>query len=220
MLRIAILVLVSVVAVCSCMSPPNQYLHKEGVLARAVVTSLEQTGTFINHQPVCDIGLSIQPPGGGEPFSSSIRQVVLLTDIPKLQPGTVLTVRYDVRDHSKAFIEGAGEPPSVSNEQAETMALAGQSLFLELSAPGVADSYAAVVLAFEPLGVHMNGDNPLAVMTVKVLPAGGGYYDAKITAVFGQSNLPKYQPGHEIYVLVDKKDPQRVTVDHARMHIP
>ncbi|MCL2778776.1 MAG: hypothetical protein FWD73_12310 [Polyangiaceae bacterium] len=218
MLRIiAILILASVITACSFMNPPNQYLLTEGVRARAAVTSLEQTGTFINHQPECDIGLSIQPPEGGEPFPSSIRRVVLLTDIPKLQPGTVLTVFYDARDRSKALIVGIGEPPSVSKEQAQAMALAGQDLLRELSAPGVADSYAAVVLAFEPLGIHINGDNPLAVMTVKVLPAGGGSYDAKITAVFGQSNLPKYQPGREIYVLVDKKNPQRVTVDRARM---
>ena len=218
MLRVV--ALISVVTACSCMTPPNQYLLKEGVRARAVVTTLDQTGTFINNQPECDVGLSIQPPEGGEPFNSSIRQVVLLTDIPKLQPGTVLTVRYDVRDRSKAFIEGTGEPPSVSEKQAHTMAMAGQNLFLELTAPGAADSYPAVVLAFESLGVYVNGKNPLAVMTVKIVPPGQEAYNAKITAVFGEKNVPTYQSGHEIYVLVDKKDPQRVTVDHARTPVP
>jgi hypothetical protein len=197
---------------------PNAHLLEDGAQAPATVKSIEQTGQFINDNPVCKITLNVTPKGSA-PFVTSVEQVVLLTQLPQLQPGAVLTVRYDERDHAKAIIQAFGALPTLSEDEARQVAVAASALRTELNAPGAAVEATGVVMRFDETGVFVNGPNPLAVVTVKVLPSGGAPYEATIRGVFASSSLPKYQPGREVHLRVDPKDPSRVTFDTARMQV-
>jgi hypothetical protein len=71
------------------------------------VTSINQTGTFLNHMPQCQIGVRVEPAFGAS-FDAVVLTVVQLVQIPQYQPGAVVTVRYDPQDLSKVMIERLG----------------------------------------------------------------------------------------------------------------
>lgn len=185
-----------------------------GVSARAVITNLEQTGTLINNQPRCHIHLRVEPKDQ-PPFTARVTQVILLTQIPQFQPGAVVTVRYDPSDRTKVAIQAFGH---VAIDEAEATAMIAKSERLltalnDLNGPGAGKAASAIVTAFKPTGVTVNGQNPLAVVEVKVLPSGGTPFDAAITGVFGAEGLHKYQPGKTVEVRYDPADPSRVSFD-------
>lgn len=184
-------------------------LVRTGQQARAVITSLDQTGTYINEQPKCRIGLRVEP-ASGAPFETSAVQVVLLTQIPQFQPGQVVTVRFDPADHAQVAIEALGHV-TVTEADARRLIEDAERLRERLSQMGTPAS--AVVTAFTPTGINVNGDNPLARVSLKVLPAGGQPFDSTLVGVFGQEGLHKYQPGKTIQVRFDPADPGQVTVD-------
>lgn len=198
--------------------PANEHLLQDGVRARATVVSITETGSTINNRPVCDIVVRVEPTNGAA-YQTTVRKVVALTQIPQLQPGNPVTVRYDPNDPKQVLIEALGEPPptpSLSAADAQRMAAEGQALLEELNADGRGVAATAVVMRFEPTGVEVNGDNPLAVITAKVLPPDGAAYDARIVGVFARAGLAKYEPGKEIHVRFDPRQRQRVVFDLAK----
>lgn len=188
-----------------------------GVSARATVTSLDQTGTTINDQPKCRIGLLVEPKDGA-PFAATTTQLVLLTQIPQFQPGAVVTVRYVPGDPSQIAIEAFGHT-SIDQAEAERMIAASARLMAELDQPGASLPAPAIVTAFNPTGVKVNGPNPLAVLELKVLPEGGAPFDATVAGVFGAQALAKYQPGKTVRVRFDPADPSRVSFDGAKTSV-
>jgi hypothetical protein len=186
-------------------------LIASGVSARAVITSLDQTGTYINEQPKCRIGLRVEPEQG-PPFDTAAVQVVMLTQIPQFQPGQVVTVRYDPNNPGEVAIEAFGHV-AVSEAKAQRMINEGQALFARLNGSPSAVSALAIVKAFKPTGVTVNGNNPLAELQLKVLPSGEAPFEASLAAVFGVQGLHKYQPGQEVQVRYEPGDRSKVTID-------
>jgi len=184
-------------------------LLKTGVQARAVITSLDQTGTYINEQPKCRVGLRVEP-AGGAPFEATAVQIVLLTQIPQFQPGQIVTVRYDPADPAKIAIEAFGHV-AITEADARRMLEDAERLRERLSQTGTPAS--AIVTAFHPTGVNVNGENPLARVELKVLPVGGQPFDSTLVSVFGKEGLHKYQPGKTIQVRYDPAAPGQVIVD-------
>lgn len=195
----------------------NRRILANGVSARATITALDQTGTTINNQPKCHIGLRVEPKDG-DPFDAVATQLVLLTQIPQFQPGTVVTVRYDPADRRKVALEALGHA-SVDQAEAQRMIAASDGLMKALNAPGAGVAAPAIVTAFTPTGVKVNGPNPLAVVEVKVLPESGAPFDARITGVFGVQGLAKYQPGKTVRVRFDPADPTRVSFDAQKTSV-
>lgn len=78
--------------------------HGENATAR--VLSLRDTGTRVNGQPLTDIEVEVQPPGGAA-FRSTAQAVVTAVNAPTVQPGRVLNVRFFPEDHSRVVILGA-----------------------------------------------------------------------------------------------------------------
>lgn len=190
-------------------------LVKTGSQARAVITSLDQTGTFINEQPKCRIGLHVEPKDRPA-FEAVATQVVLLTQIPQFQPGQVVTVRFNPADPTEIAIEAFGHV-TITSEEAQRLITEAEALRERLATSGTAAN--AIVTAFTPTGVNVNGDNPLARVAVKVLPNGGEPFDATIVGVFGQQGLHKYQPGKTVPVRYDPLRPTQVSFDLARLNV-
>lgn len=80
-------------------------LLETGIAAPAKVLSLSETGMYVNHQPMLRIALEVAPPDGA-PFPLTISRVVSIVQIPRLQPGALVDVRYDPGDPSNAMIVG------------------------------------------------------------------------------------------------------------------
>jgi hypothetical protein len=72
----------------------NRRLINSGRQATAKIISLEQTGTTINDNPVVRFVLEVDRPDGS-PFHAEAERLVPLVQIPRLQPGASVQVRYD-----------------------------------------------------------------------------------------------------------------------------
>jgi len=84
----------------------DQDLLASGVPANARVLELANTGVSRGpNTPLVRLKLEVQPPlGEGAPFQIELETGVSVVDLPKLQPGSVVAVRYDSRDHAKVVI--------------------------------------------------------------------------------------------------------------------
>ena len=73
------------------------------------IESLTQTGTRINNQPLCDLELVVKPLHG-EAYRTRTRELVLLTDLAKRQPGSTHGVVIPVEGQPDVvFAEGLDE---------------------------------------------------------------------------------------------------------------
>jgi hypothetical protein len=73
-------------------------LEEEGVDAQAVLVSFQEVGQQ-NFTPLVDLTLRITPADGSGPFEVTARTQVEFSQIGKLEPGDVFSVRYDPEDH-------------------------------------------------------------------------------------------------------------------------
>jgi len=92
----------------------DQELLTSGVAAQARVIELSKTGISRGpNTPLVRLKLDIQPPPGqGAPFQLELETGVSVVDLPQLQPGSMVAVRYDPRDRARLVIvpRAASEP--------------------------------------------------------------------------------------------------------------
>jgi hypothetical protein len=193
----------------------HKALLQTGVRANARITDIRQTGTTLNNQPGCAIGLLITPTGGGQPYAATVTQFVSLVELPRLMPGAELTVRVDPKNRAHVAIEAFGPSPTMTAPEANELAMKNQRVLQEVNANGVAAD--AVILSFTLTGVEVNSAGPLATVTLKVMPAGEAPFDASLTAPFTRSGLHKYQAGKQVHVKYDPNDRSRVHFDLAKL---
>jgi len=72
----------------------NQLLA-QGVPGNARVLSLEGTGTLVNNAPQVVMGLEVHPATGAAPFHVRCISLVSQLQIPQVQPGCMVPVRFD-----------------------------------------------------------------------------------------------------------------------------
>ncbi len=76
-----------------------------GVPAPARIVRLIDTGTSINDDPVVDFVLEIAP-DGAPVYQATARALVSRLDVPAVQPGTIVKVKYDPAVPSRVAIDG------------------------------------------------------------------------------------------------------------------
>src|SRR5512140_153834 len=75
-----------------------------GQPASATIVRLVDTGTTINDDPVVEFVLRVDAPGG-EPYEARTKALISRLDVPQVQPGRVVPVRYDPKDRSRVAID-------------------------------------------------------------------------------------------------------------------
>lgn len=75
-----------------------------GVPAPARIVRLVDTGTSINDDPVVEFILEVTP-NGAPAFDASTRGLVSRLDIPAIQPGTIVRVKYDPDQPSRVALD-------------------------------------------------------------------------------------------------------------------
>jgi len=201
-------------------------LLANGIAAKATILSSRLTGTYVNGKPEVLIDFLVEPEGE-PPFEATERRISSLLDIPNLQPGAVVTVKYDPARRETVAIDGVG---CAVGEQFEKMAeslhavqqefaamttyVAEEAASRRLNEIGVPS--AAIVLRFNERG-PVGGDAVAATLDVRVQPHKGPPFESVIHGVFLHSGLAKYQPGKEVHVKYDPSDTSRAAIDLA-MH--
>ena len=76
-----------------------------GARASATVLAIEDTGARVNRHPVCELRLRVTPHSLGEPFEATIERTFTVAELPRLQAGARLQVRFDPEDPRHVVIE-------------------------------------------------------------------------------------------------------------------
>src|SRR5687768_4910265 len=91
----------------------RERLLREGVQASARVLSVQMGGMTmtvgVHRHLQLQIGLEVQP-AGQAPYQTTLTTMISELQIAQIQPGVLLTVRYDPRDPNKLALEGVGAP--------------------------------------------------------------------------------------------------------------
>jgi hypothetical protein len=93
----------------SFMGTGNQDLIGAGVPARALVTSMRDTGTTVNDQVVVAFDLQVQP-AGGPPYAVSHRQILPRLLMGAVLPGKLVQVWSDPVDTQRLAIDWSALP--------------------------------------------------------------------------------------------------------------
>ncbi|MGA9531790.1 MAG: hypothetical protein WBR18_03660 [Anaerolineales bacterium] len=80
----------------------NSLLRKNGRKGEGIILDLQETGTTVNNSYLVHIELEVHPMG--EPsFVASTERLINRLNIPQLQPGTRVPVRYDSKSKTVAL---------------------------------------------------------------------------------------------------------------------
>ena len=74
-----------------------------GVPAEAVILKISDTGTTINNNPVVRLLLEVHPPDQ-LPFQAETEQTLSRLQIPQVQPGATVQVKYNPTNHAVALV--------------------------------------------------------------------------------------------------------------------
>lgn len=83
----------------------TQKLMTTGTPAVAEVISLTDSGNRINHQPVANVRMTVQPQGGAA-FEATSQTVVSGINSPIYQPGRRISVKFDAQRPDRVVILG------------------------------------------------------------------------------------------------------------------
>ncbi len=83
----------------------ERQLLENGIAAPATITSVNQTGMYMNNNPQVRIDLEIAPPDG-EVYPVVMHRFLQLVQIPQVQPGKVVDVRIDPENPKRVAIVG------------------------------------------------------------------------------------------------------------------
>lgn len=202
---------------------------KRGVSAPAVVLKVWQTGRSIgdvNADPELGLILEVRPTNRPA-FQAETSTFVKVWDVPQLQPGAFLQVKYDPKDLRKVAVERIG---GAANEAAAVaQVLQGIDLSqlqtlkanlsqmkspqCDLQTRGI--SAPAQIQSAGNMGIMVDGVNPLIHLQLLVQATDRAPFPATVQTAVSMNDLAKYQPGATINVKYDPTNPNNVILDRS-----
>ena len=82
-----------------------------GKPATGTITRLIDTGTTINNDPVVEFVVRVAPADGATPYEGRARARVSRLDVPAVQPGRVVPVKYDPQAPARIALDLWTCPP-------------------------------------------------------------------------------------------------------------
>ena len=82
----------------------NAEIRANGLPATATVLKIWETGVRVNDNPVVGFLLEVQAEGM-EPYQATTKALISILQIPQIQPGAVLKVKYDPEDPSRVALD-------------------------------------------------------------------------------------------------------------------
>jgi hypothetical protein len=193
-------------------------LLKTGLPAEATVLKVWDTGVTVNNSPQIGMLLEIRAPGRS-PYQAEIKQIVSRLQVSYYQPGQVLTVRYDPDDIKSIAIESIGSSGSSGSYSAQQLS-AAEDMLRKLDEENkrilsYGESSEAVVLAYNEMGINVNGNNPAVRLDLEVRPKNKPKFRAEAKGVIAEASISKFQAGESIWVKFDPNDFTKVTIERS-----
>jgi hypothetical protein len=85
-------------------SQESAALLRTGTAATATILDVATTGTEMNHDPQVRLTLQVKP-AGQPPFTAVTHRFVSIVEIPRVQPGCEVAVRFDPANPARVAIE-------------------------------------------------------------------------------------------------------------------
>jgi len=177
-------------------------------LALASVIEVRRTGTTINDVPQYEIFLDVQPVTG-DPFVSSITELLTAPEVVGVQPGGLLAVEFPPGAPDRISL---ADPESPEVEQMMLRWRIAHGLIAEelIGARTKGVSQPASVLALRPTGVQKEGQVEI-VTRLLVMPADGSPQFEADSAVFVHpAALANVQVGSPVFAMYEPAHPERV----------
>lgn len=80
----------------------NRSLQTKGLQAQATILEVRDTGTTINQSPLVHLKLQVEP-GDRPAFQADTELLINRLQVPQIQPGVKVAVRYDPESHAVAL---------------------------------------------------------------------------------------------------------------------
>ncbi|GAA1452029.1 hypothetical protein [Nocardiopsis tropica] len=162
------------------------------------VTGVARTGLSVNDQPQLAISMDVETPEGHR-FSAVAKNVVDITQVAELVPGTVLPVRYLHDRPGVVFLDRGEDPALVQAAYNAVMVRAGLTTErnLDIAARGVRAQ--GVVSSVRPTGRLLNG-NPEMEIGLGVTRPDGSLFHAAVVKVLPASSVVSVQVGRVLTV--------------------
>lgn len=84
-------------------------IRKIGVSATARIVKIWDTGVTVNENPVVGMRLRVLP-ADGDPFEAETRALIGRLEVPQVQPGAEVMVKYDPKDRSRVALDREDAP--------------------------------------------------------------------------------------------------------------
>lgn len=186
-------------------------LLKNGLLGRGTLMEIQQTrvstgGDDAFSRPVCvftvEVALDNVPV-----YTTSCRQSVPITVLPRLVPGqTVTAVRVNPDNHDEIALDLATEPPEVVMAQGS-----GQATAADVLARG--NPVRAVIVQTQPLGMKNPQGVDMHAFILTVMSDGQKPYQAKVGNPVPEDAVPLLFPGSNLPAKVLPEEAQGVCID-------
>ena len=188
---------------------PDKELMARGLLGRAEVTSVAQTGTTVSYGAVehlvCELELHVTIDGHPS-YAATCRQAVPMTAAPILMSGATVAVRVDPADHSRVAIDLSTEPPTVRLGRVE-----GQRTATDVLREG--EPVTAVIVQFQPLGMQNPEGVDLYGFVLNVTAPGRPPYQVQVGNPVPSEAIALIAPGSAVPARVMADDPNGVVLD-------
>jgi hypothetical protein len=195
-------------------------LQKTGLPGTARILEVRDTGVTINNNPQVKLMLEVKN-SFGQKYNTQCRVLVSRINPNAFMPGMEVPVKIDPKNEQNVVIDfsgGAKASTSASLSQPNEAALKAELEQMQKDNEAISLSgrpARAIIKKYTWLGAYVNGNNPYVELELEVLPENSSSFSGKAKGVIAEASVPKYQPGHEIFVKYDLYDNSKVVVDHS-----
>ncbi|QDY82961.1 hypothetical protein FQU75_05890 [Paenibacillus polymyxa] len=184
---------------------------KKGVPGVGIITSVQQTGTYINNQPQVKLELTVTKQGEDK-YDTVLTTIIPLTSMAQFQPGTIIPLIISERNKMKVGLDLKGQVSQMDlqtlmNEQMVKQGVSPE--LLEIAKTG--EQAYAKILDVTPLGE--SGSNKIKLQfTLTVTKSNGETFDVTTQKDVFSSQLSKLQQGSIVEVIYSPQDPSKLVI--------
>lgn len=180
--------------VFSMTSGPSHAQFRGGALAIGTLVEMRRTGLSINDQPQMDIVFDVETANGSS-FRGTARQIIDLTDLAMLTPGTILPVRYlPEKSDGRLGIATDADPNEVQTLLQQVQLAKGRMTPKQVLIAQQGMDAQAVVMEMRPTGEVRQGDAVIELL-LRVTRPDGSTYDTRFEKTVSSVAIPGVQPG-------------------------
>jgi hypothetical protein len=195
-------------------------LQKTGLPGKATILEVKDTGVTINNNPQVKLILEVKN-SFGQKYTTQCRLLVSRINPNAFMPGMEVPVKIDPKNEQNVVIDFSGGPQaSTRSSLSQPNEAALKSELEQMQKDNEAISLSgrparAIIKKYTWLGAYVNGNNPYVELELEILPENAAAFGGKTRGVIAEASVPKYQPGHEVFVKYDLYDNSKVVIDHS-----